>query len=233
MAVIDDGKNFMLLLAAGGASRMGRPKQLLNWKGRPLLEHTLNLCLNSPADYTVLVLGAHREHIFEAVPQLNDADSGCFCTAVNEGWEEGMSSSLKIGVRRVLEVCSEKGWKPKTISFCPADLPFLNSGVFSLIYEKIKNTDNAENKIFIPCFKGRRGHPAAFGFRYADDLLNLSGDCGASSVIKRYRDSIIFAEAEDCGIYCDCDNISDYERFSRASYPDEFAEFNGPEIQKV
>ncbi len=53
----------LLLLAAGGSRRMGRPKQLLPWKDTILLDHALQTAVSSKADEVILILGAEAETI--------------------------------------------------------------------------------------------------------------------------------------------------------------------------
>jgi CTP:molybdopterin cytidylyltransferase MocA len=81
-----------LVLAAGGSRRLGRPKQLVVWRGRPLLEGVVAAVASWPVDQVVVVLGAHDEEILERV-RFGDA-----AVVLNPDWQEGIASSLRVGL---------------------------------------------------------------------------------------------------------------------------------------
>ena len=74
---------------------MGTAKQLLNWGGRPLLEHVLDRVASWPAGPVIVVLGAEADEILDAV------DFGAASVVVNPQWEEGLASSLRVGLDAV------------------------------------------------------------------------------------------------------------------------------------
>ncbi|HZD69362.1 MAG TPA: NTP transferase domain-containing protein, partial [Actinomycetes bacterium] len=77
-----------LVLAAGGSSRMGRPKQLAELAGRPLLEHTLAALAAAPVDRVVVALGACAREVTARV-DLHGATP-----LVVDGWPAGMGHVL-------------------------------------------------------------------------------------------------------------------------------------------
>lgn len=87
------GRSAALVLAAGGSSRLGRPKQLLRSGGRNLLEMVLGEVCASGVDEVVVVLGADVEQI------LANSDLGRSRVVVNPDYSSGMASSLKTGIR--------------------------------------------------------------------------------------------------------------------------------------
>ncbi|MDI1279715.1 nucleotidyltransferase family protein [Methylobacter sp.] len=94
-AVIDNV--YAIILAAGASSRMGSPKQLLEWRNRPLLEHTIANARAIWGERIVVVLGAHAESIRTTV------DLGAVTSIVNPDWQEGMASSIRAGVQALPE----------------------------------------------------------------------------------------------------------------------------------
>jgi molybdenum cofactor cytidylyltransferase len=60
-------------------------------------------------------------------------------------------------------------------------------------------------RIVLPVHAGRRGHPVAFGTEFFADLMTLSGDRGAASVIDRNRDVVVEVPVSDPGIHADAD----------------------------
>lgn len=86
----------VVVLAAGGSSRLGQPKQLLPFRNNPLLQHILDQTQVIPFASYVPVLGACAENIRQAI------DPGPFDVVVNDHWEEGMAGSIRTGIERSL-----------------------------------------------------------------------------------------------------------------------------------
>jgi len=79
-----------VLLAAGGGRRLGgRPKALLTYEGRPLVEHALRALRDGGCGPVHVVLGAAADEVRERADL-----SGCVIVD-NPRWEEGMGSSLR------------------------------------------------------------------------------------------------------------------------------------------
>lgn len=83
-----------ILLAAGSATRMGRPKQLLEIGGKPLLQHVVDAAAASSLDELIVVLGHAAAEVEEALTL--PANARC---VVNERFTEGQSSSLQAGLQ--------------------------------------------------------------------------------------------------------------------------------------
>lgn len=78
-----------VVLAAGGSQRLGRPKQLLARDGEPLVHRAVRLALETSPRRMLVVVGAHRDRIADAV-------SGLACEIVpNPLWERGLAGSLQ------------------------------------------------------------------------------------------------------------------------------------------
>ncbi|GBR47277.1 nucleotidyltransferase family protein [Gluconobacter roseus] len=82
-----------LLLAAGGSTRLGRPKQLLNIGGVPLVRHMAELLLATQPTRLVVVTGGAETGVREALAGLDSV------TVRNEDWQTGLASSLRCGHR--------------------------------------------------------------------------------------------------------------------------------------
>jgi molybdenum cofactor cytidylyltransferase len=91
-----------IILAAGAATRMGRPKQLLPYRGRTFLEHAIQQAMEAAFHPVLVVVGAHAQAVSAALgaqPVL---------IVRNDAWQGGMGSSIAAGVRR-LETCGAAG----------------------------------------------------------------------------------------------------------------------------
>src|ERR1700681_3726370 len=82
-----------VILSGGASRRMGSPKALLPYQGRPFLEHLLEVTSHAKIGARRVVLGAHAESIAGAV-RLAASE-----VVVNEEWEKGQLSSIQVGIR--------------------------------------------------------------------------------------------------------------------------------------
>ncbi|WP_454041135.1 nucleotidyltransferase family protein [Cellulosimicrobium sp. Marseille-Q8652] len=88
-----------LLLAAGAGTRLGRgPKALLPHRGRPLVEHVVDVLVGGGCDVVVVVLGAGACTVLTGA----GLDRPDVRVVVNEDWASGMASSLRRGVAAAL-----------------------------------------------------------------------------------------------------------------------------------
>ena len=82
----------LLVLAAGRSRRLGRPKQLLPFRGRPLLDAVLAVARACPGDQRLVALGGAANDVQDAV------DLAGFEVVVNEAYGTGCSSSIAAAV---------------------------------------------------------------------------------------------------------------------------------------
>src|ERR1700724_4334507 len=82
-----------VILSGGASSRMGSPKALLGYQGRPFLEHLLEITVHPKIGVRRVVLGAHAEPIAKNIALAADE------IVVNADWEKGQLSSIKAAIR--------------------------------------------------------------------------------------------------------------------------------------
>ncbi len=186
-----------VVLAAGSSSRMGETKPLLPLDGRPLLEHVLAALRSSRVDDIVVVLGRDADRVRESV-SLDGARS-----IVNDAYAEGMSTSLRAGIRAA---------NPRTDGFLIVlgDQPFVSSSTFDALIEK---QGGSGAKILIPTFEGRRGNPVLLDRSVSGDASTITGDQGCRAIFDHYPDRILEVPVGDPGILVDLDTR---EQLSRA-----------------
>jgi molybdenum cofactor cytidylyltransferase len=157
----------ILLLAAGGSSRMGTCKQLLNYKGHSLLRHTAEIAVSSRASMTIVVLGAHAIRLKEELAglPLEFAENGL--------WQEGIGSSIQAGVSAL----------PSTVAgviIMLCDQPLVSRELLNTIIGAYRSSGKG---IVASEYAGTQGVPALFDRSFFPALLSLNGNTGAKSLI--------------------------------------------------
>ena len=158
-----------VVLAAGGASRFGSPKQLAELDGRPLLQHAVDAMLAVPAiDPVVVVLGAEAQRVREAV------DFGAARVVVCDDWAEGMAASLRCGV----EAVGDCDWVILTLG----DQPRVTPQVIAAVMDRAESAP-AGTVAVRATYDGAPGHPVALGRAMLPRVAQLSGDAGARDLL--------------------------------------------------
>ncbi len=168
--MIQNAKIGVVILAAGSSSRLGYAKQLVEFKGRSLLQHAIDVSEVMGFDTKVLVLGARKEKIEIKI------DLKGFEVLMNENWEEGMASSIREGVLRSQELENELDHIVMLLS----DQPFVSKeSIEALIQvQLVKNSQATFSE-----YAGNIGVPAIFSAEVFHDLKELKGDQGAKKLI--------------------------------------------------
>ena len=191
----------IVILAAGASTRLGKPKQLLQYRGKTLLAHAINEAVNSNADAIVVILGKNADQFKKEI------DDRKVRVAVNSSWEEGMASSLRLGLGTLL---NDKPYIDAVI-FMVCDQPH----VLSSILNELIVTQQKSTKQIVTCNYGDSiGPPALFHKKYFKDLMKLSGDTGARKIIQQNMNdmtTIVFPEGE-----IDIDTEEDYEKLKNS-----------------
>lgn len=203
----------LVVLAAGSSSRMGRPKQNLDWNGRTLLQATIDEAMSASAHGTkfgitteiCVVLGANEA----AVRAANKFD-GCL-VLVNENWSEGLSTSIQSAVHH-METGSEAA--PDAILFTVADLAYING---ELLFKLLEKWSQFTSSIVCSAFADGEvsnalvyGVPAIFPRKFFSDLMTLSGDSGAKKIIERNTSELMSINVDEA--LFDVDTKDDYRQ---------------------
>ena len=183
-----------VVLAAGASSRMGRPKLAIQLLGRTLLSYALDSFLRSGVDEIIMVVREGQE-----VPPEPDSDARVRLV-VNPDWREGMSSSLKAGIRSVKGEAAVVGL---------GDQPLLRPSTIDELIRKYRAT---AARIVVPVFDSRRGNPVLFDRSLFPQILKLGGDVGAKSLIDQNTGALAEVLVDDPGVVMDVDLPSDLER---------------------
>ncbi|MCS5489478.1 nucleotidyltransferase family protein [Algoriphagus limi] len=162
-------KTGVIILAAGSSSRLGRPKQLIEYQDKTLLQGAVDVALASNTDSVVVVLGWNPELIKAGI----ETESIDF--VVNKNWQEGMASSMQAGLRFLQEKIN-----PDQVILMLCDQPFVNTRLLNKLISKKHIT----GKGIVACvYSDTMGVPAIFDQKYFEEMLNLKGFEGAKKVI--------------------------------------------------
>lgn len=187
-----------VVLAAGPSKRMGQPKLLLTYKGVPLLRRAVDAALAAGCAEVVAVLGAHADQ-YRAV-----LDGTSARVLLNKFVAEGMSGSIQLGIEAL-------GDDVNAAIIMLADQPFIDADIL----RRLIDTHRTSGKKIVACQYGKvRGAPVLFDRALFLELLLLTGDQGARTVMETYPGHVatvdIPTEAGE-----DIDTPEDVQRLNR------------------
>jgi len=180
-----------IVLAAGGSTRMGRSKQLLDWGGRSLVAHVAGLALAAGCDPVVVVTGAEGEAVGAAVADLPVK------VVHNPDWEAGQSTSVRAG----LAAAGRAG----SAVFLLVDQPFVEA---TMIRKLIETHAATLAPIVAPLIREQRGNPVLFDRATFPEFEGLTGDTGGRALFARHR--VEWVEWHDERALQDLDTEADY-----------------------
>ncbi|WP_281613417.1 nucleotidyltransferase family protein [Flammeovirga sp. SubArs3] len=181
-----------LILAAGGSKRLQRPKQLLVWNDYTLLEHCINKVTKTNT-HTFVVTGAYQDQVHAVI------DSTAAQPLHHKNWQNGLGSSISFGVNQIIQKLPEV----QKIMVVLADMPLVSKSHLEALW-KVSNQTN----IIISQFQDIKGVPAIFDRSVFPQLLQLSGDEGAKSIIRENKKSIHIVASEQ--LFFDVDTEENY-----------------------
>jgi molybdenum cofactor cytidylyltransferase len=181
-----------LVLAAGGSTRLGRPKQLLPYGNGTLVGHVIDVARASPFDQIVVAIGGAADDV-RATVDLTGTD-----VVVNEAYGSGCASSIAAAVTDLDPRCD-------VLVLLLGDQPGVTpASVAALI------AGRSDAPLAVCRYDDGRGHPIAFARRTFAELADLHGDKGVWRLLDRAGDDV--AEVPIAGpIPRDVDTLEDYE----------------------
>jgi molybdenum cofactor cytidylyltransferase len=163
----------LIILAAGASTRMGQPKQLLIFQGKPLLRYIAEIAIASSCQPIVVVLGANDAAI---QPVLQDLP---IHLVHNPDWSEGMGSSIRCGIQHLSNYPNPIDAAILTV----CDQPFIST---FLLDQLIQVYRSSQSPVIASAYSGTLGVPALFDRHLFPDLLALDSAQGAKSIINRH-----------------------------------------------
>ena len=225
----------VVILSAGESRRMGQPKALLPFpenfsredareirkrpsaqaageaslaptQSKTFLCHLIEVTRHPRAGILRVVVGAHATEI-RAQAKL-DADE----LVVNEEWRRGQLSSLQAAIR------SLPAGKAEGMLVCLVDHPLISAQLVSTLVETF---DRDKNKIVVPTYRGKRGHPVIFPSAMYAELLAVREDApeniGARAVVRAHAADVVEVPVNEEGVIVNLNDPETLRRFSAQS----------------
>jgi len=179
---------------------LGKPKQLLLYKGKRLLQHVTQVALGSIANPVVIVTGANAELVKKELTNTKGI------LAENKEWAEGMGSSVRCGLNTLLQA------DPSTdaVILMVCDQPYVNP---KLLNDLLATQQETGEPIVTSQYVNISGPPALFHKIIFPELLALRGDAGARKIVERHANEIATVLFPKGNI--DIDTAADYEALAQ------------------
>ena len=189
----------VIVLAAGNSTRMGVPKQTLEFKGQALLRYCVEMALSAACGPVVVVLGSQERQIRRVLLNLPVEIS------INERWSEGMGTSIQAGLQAI------RSRDIHGAILMLADQPFVSSDYLRRL---VKRHFETGEPIVASRYAGTAGVPVFFERDAFPLLESLAPAQGCKSVILANAHHCVF---EDCPeAVFDIDTPEDYRRATTA-----------------
>lgn len=172
---------------------MGSPKALLPFRGKTFLDNILAAISQALVERVVVVAGHHREEIEAVVrPPIT--------VVFNPEYEQGMVTSFQAGIRAL---------PPETSAalLFLVDHPLVDPGTIEALLSRV-----APDRIVVPVFDGRRGHPVLFGSDILREILVLPPTQGPNIVVRKNPGRVIQVSVNFRGILADIDTPEDFKK---------------------
>lgn len=192
-----------VVLAAGRSSRMAaRNKLMEEVDGEPIVRRVVGLALGSGADPVIVVTGFDASRIGAALSDLK-------VTIVdNSDFEAGLSSSLKAGL-----IALSPDVDGALILL--GDMPAVDTGVLDTLVEAFTSRD----AICVPVHQERRGNPVLWGASYFAQMMRLTGDIGAKTMLAQHTALVTEVPVGSDSIFADVDTPADLARLRTSGIP--------------
>ena len=190
-----------VILSGGASQRMGSPKALLPYQGRPFLEHLLDVTHHPKISARRVVLGVHAEPIAKAIHLAADE------VVINGDWEKGQISSIQAGLKSLPDGLDG-------ILLCLVDHPLISA---NLVADLVAAFYASQAPIVLPLFEGRRGHPVIFSAKLFSELQAAPQDVGARAVVWAHRAEIHQFPTNEEGCVLNLNDPDTFARVTRSS----------------
>jgi molybdenum cofactor cytidylyltransferase len=187
-----------IILAAGGSTRYKRPKQLLEWKGKPFVRHVAETALQAGLQPVNVVTGAYAAEVESALNGL------AVRLLHNPDYHDGQSTSIRKGLGSLPR-------KTGGALFLLADQPQIPASIIKALVET--RSINLPAILAPLVLDERRANPVLFDLDTFPDLMQLTGDVGGRAIFDKHK--VEYLPWHDDRLLLDVDTPEDYSRLIR------------------
>jgi molybdenum cofactor cytidylyltransferase len=191
-----------IVLAAGDSTRMGKPKALLDWHGRPLIEHVLATARQAGCTKLFAILGRDADEI------RRGAKLGGVTVLVNEHPEEGQVSSTRLGMQSL-------DFSTDCCVVWPVDCPLVQASDVRSLIDTYAGTRSSLMRILMPVHEGKRGHPMLVDIGFRQPFMELQPGETARKVIDDNHTQVREVPTNNPGVLVDIDTPEEYRQALR------------------
>jgi molybdenum cofactor cytidylyltransferase len=159
-----------IVLAAGESSRLGQPKQLLQFKGKALVRRVVDAANEANCSPIIVVTGNAQSEIKHTLQPTNAA------IVENKWWKAGIGTSIRAGVRYLIDNAPNA----YATLLLTCDQPFVDRDLLSGLIALHSKTGKP---IVASAYADTLGVPVLFDRSMFHELSRLDGDSGAKTII--------------------------------------------------
>lgn len=193
---MSDDRVFALILAAGMSQRLGRPKQLLELDGKPLVAHVVEKSLASPVEGTVVVVGSHASEVELMLRNYR------IYRVFNPHFAQGQGSTLASGIRALPSSVA-------AVVVLLADMPGVQPDAISAVIDRWRQTGAPA---VVANYGEGQGHPVLFDRSVFTDLGRLEGESAGREILASLGDLVELVDVPFSAPPLDVDTEQDWER---------------------
>lgn len=198
-----------IVLAAGMSKRMGQPKLLLPFIGKPLFRHCVDAAAAAGLKPIILVGGYRMQELLQHAADLPEIE-----VIPNEDYESGMASSLRIGMAALTG-------RADAALVCLADQPL----VPGIVMNKIRHHYDLHRKegirIIRPEYNGTLGHPILFDAELFPEFEHIQGDEGGKSILAKHQSRLRILPFQNAEWGYDVDTADDLAKLEKIAQQEE------------
>jgi molybdenum cofactor cytidylyltransferase len=190
-----------IILAAGESKRMGKPKLLLPFGEKTIIETIVETVVSSKVEKTLVILGSDRKKIEERIKNYPAR------VVYNRDFRSGMLSSVQCGFKALPE-------EARAVLVVLGDQPKISANIINKLIDAYKSKGKG---IVLPVYKNERGHPVLIDVKYRKEVENLSPEVGLRGTVYNHPEDILEVDVNTPSILKDIDDESDYKKELRNS----------------
>lgn len=198
-AVSGPRSTVVAILAAGASTRMGTPKQLIDWHGTTLIRRAAQTAVDAGLGPVVVILGAHAERCLEAVAGMPIDE------VIHPGWADGMGSSVAVAAAYARTHHPDAGG----LLVMSCDQPGITPAHLIALREARRSGGTT---MAASSYGGVLGIPALFDRELIPELMMLGGDRGAAALLRGHPGDVAAVPCEAAAL--DLDTPEDVSRMA-------------------